>query len=136
MIFVDTDLLIDSVKEVSATLEFLAKLERERGGLATTSINVGEFLRGAARHGASKAPAGAEQVLRAFVEVPFGPRSARRFGEMMAELDGLGQSLPSADGKIAAIVLENGGRIATRNTRHFGNVPGLLVLSPDRRPAR
>jgi predicted nucleic acid-binding protein len=93
--------------------------------LATTSINVAEFLRGI--------PPGPEQgaahrFLGAFAEAPFGPRAAHRYGLFMQSLDRMGTRIEETDGLIAAVVLEEGGRLLTRNTRHFRRVPGLELV--------
>lgn len=41
-----------------------------------------------------------------------------------------GRPLAAGDAMIAAIALENGGRIATRNAKDFRRVAGLDVVTP------
>ena len=122
--FLDTDVLIQAFRPNPTTLEALARLTGGRD-LATTSINVGEFLRGTT--GGKRAAA--RGLLEALQEIPFGPRAAVRFADVMHGLDRAGKRLDVADGQIAAVVLEEGGRLVTGNVRHFGRVPGLDVVT-------
>lgn len=127
MLFADTDVLIAMIRmdpEVTDRLERAAAMGEELG---TTSVNVGEVLRGA--HRAPSSLAYVNETLEGFTEVPVGPRAARRFGQLMSTLDSIGRRMPEMDGLIAAVVLEEGGRLLTGNTRHFAHVPGLEVLS-------
>jgi tRNA(fMet)-specific endonuclease VapC len=126
MLFVDTDVLIAALDRDARALEVLESAEADGEDLATTSINVGEVLRGAYRNPTTVGLV--VQGLGAMTQVPFGPRAARRFGRLMSALDMLGRPMPEMDGLIAAIVLEEGGRLLTGNTRHFANVPGLPLV--------
>lgn len=131
MLFLDSDVLIDHLRGRRPVVEFLAEHEARGEEFAVASVTVAEV-----RRGVENAPNPARdlqrfnELLREVVEVPFGPAAGRRYGAVMAGLDRDGRPLDAMDGLIAATVLENGGRIATRNARHFRRVPGLLVVSP------
>ncbi|MGQ0536052.1 MAG: type II toxin-antitoxin system VapC family toxin [Methanobacteriota archaeon] len=124
----DTDVLID----LGANRPLVAALVRgfiEDGEvIATTSINAGEFLRGVQGH--RERLAARTRILDAIPQLPTGPAAARRFARIMHALDRAGSPIPELDGLIAAATLEAGGRLVTRNVRHFGRVPGLEVLVP------
>lgn len=125
MLFLDTDVLVQAIDRDGALLQRLDDLSLQ-DELAVTSINVAEVLRGAMRSPRELAVATA--VLESFTHVPFGPRAARRFGALMSMLDRAGRPMPVQDGLIAAVVLEDGGRLLSGNARHFERVPGLELL--------
>lgn len=129
MIVLDTDVMIDLLVKREPTTGFLEDLQDQGEGLATTSVGAGELLRGA--HDDAEALDKALTMLRALAEVPVGPRAARRYGEVMHALDRAGTRIPTADGLIAAAVLEAGAQLVTRNVRHFDRVAGLEVLEPE-----
>lgn len=127
MIVVDSSVLIPFVRRDRPVVEWLRRLQDEGEELATTSINKAELLRGA--HGKPAALATVARLLDGLVEVPFGPRAARRFGRLMYDLDRAGQRLPDIDGLVAAATLESGGRLATRDAV-FRRVPRLDLVEP------
>lgn len=130
MIFVDTDVLIAHQGGDAAATAALERLAASGDALATTSINVAELFHGAERASQREAALrNTSLLLDALAQVPFGPLAARRFGTLMAALHKAGRPVPVADGLIAAVVLENGGRIVTRKPRHFVRIHGLEVLS-------
>lgn len=127
MIVIDSDILasfLNARREAVVTLEALEAMGEE---LATTSVNVAEVLRGASVSPSKRIAA--ESLLAGLVEVPFGPRAARRFGTLMAAADRLGAPLPNVDAMVAAATLEAGARLATRNLRHYGRMPGLELVT-------
>lgn len=129
---IDTDVLVDFLHKREPSTQFLGGLRADGETLATTSVNAGELWRGARSAAAREAVA---KLLTALHDVPYGPRAARRFGEIMEALDRAGSSIGNTDGMIAAATLEAGARIVTRNAKEFERVPGLEVLVP-RRGAR
>lgn len=107
----------------------MSALERrwdEGEHLATTSLNVAEILRGA--RGQRARLTTTVDVLAGLTELPFGPRASRRFGRLMHRLDEGGSRVPVVDGMIASIVLAEGARLYTRNTRDFDRVPDLELV--------
>lgn len=122
MIVLDSDILILLFRKDRKTLEQLVRLDAPPGTLATTSLNVAEVLRG---REPGVAAAMAEAILQGIPELPFGPRAARRYGQLMHALDRAGRAVPAVDGMIAAICLEEGASIFSRNRRDFERVPGL-----------
>ena len=129
MIFVDTDVLAAHQRGDQSATDALRGLVASGENLATTSVNVAELFHGAERVGDRKAAIGSVLLLLdGLVHVPFGPGAARRFGSLMAALHRAGRPMPPMDGLVAAVVLENGGRLLTRNRRHFIHIPGLELI--------
>lgn len=128
MIVLDTDVLIDVLDRRAPSFAFVARLRADGETLGAISLSVAELLRGVApgTTGAHRAA----RLATALHEVPFGPRAARRFGTIMHTFDRAGTTMPVVDGLIAAATLESGGRLVTRNARHFGRVSGLELLRP------
>lgn len=52
---------------------------------------------------------------------------ARRFGELRGKMLDRGQVAPSTDLLIAATALEHGLTLVTHNTKHFVDIPGLII---------
>jgi predicted nucleic acid-binding protein len=127
VIVVDSSVLIPFVRRDGAVVEWLRGLQEEGEELATTSISKAELLRGA--HATPAVLATVARLLDGFVEVPFGPRAARRFGRLMFDLDRAGRRMPDIDGLVAAATLESGARLATRDAV-YRRVPGLDLVEP------
>lgn len=129
MIFVDTDVLIAHQRGDEQATGALKALRETGETLATTSLNVAELFHGAERSPQREAALGSIfLLLDSLAEIPFGPPAARRFGTLMATLHHAGNPIPVVDGLIAAVILENGGRLVTRNRRHYGRIHGLELL--------
>lgn len=128
-VVLDTDILIDFLHKREPTTRLLRQLRDAGETLATTSVNAGELWRGA-RTAEAREKVG--KLLTALHDVPYGPRAARRFGEIMESLDRAGATISNTDGMIAAATLETGGRIVTRNAKEYKRVPGLEVIVPRR----
>lgn len=130
MILLDTDLLIEVLRGNPKVVGFVRNLESAGQVLGTTSINAAELYHGAERSTRRTDIKLTDDLLAGLHQVPFGPQGARRYGTLMATMQHLGKSMAKADGMIAALALENGGRLATLNVRDFRAVPRLEVLTP------
>jgi tRNA(fMet)-specific endonuclease VapC len=126
MIVFDSDLLVSALNGRREAIKLLQEFEAAGEELATTSVNVAEVLRGTGARSPQRMQA--ETLLRALTEVPFGPRAARRFADVMYMADRTGKPIPVVDAMVAAAVLEAGARLATRNKRHYARVPGLELI--------
>ncbi|MGQ0743335.1 MAG: type II toxin-antitoxin system VapC family toxin [Acidimicrobiales bacterium] len=65
------------------------------------------------------------RVLSALNEIPVDRAIAERAGRIRRAL-----GIRTPDALIAATALVNGFQLRTRNRRHFGTVPGLILWSP------
>lgn len=128
MIVLDTDVIIDFLRDEEATVEAVREAIERGETLATTTINVGEILRGLEAAGSEGRRSAFEELIEKMEILPVDAPVARRYGKVLAALDEAGQPLPGMDGLIAAATITEGGWLFTRNTRHFGRVPGLQLL--------
>jgi tRNA(fMet)-specific endonuclease VapC len=60
-------------------------------------------------------------------EVPFDSEAARRYGQIVADLERRGEPIGMADSMIAAHALELDLVVVTHNLRHFERVGGLEI---------
>ena len=67
------------------------------------------------------------ELLAAMTVLPFGTAEAQQAARIRVELEQAGEPIGPYDILIAATALAHGGRLATRNVREFGRVPGLSL---------
>ena len=130
MKFLDTSFLIDIIRKRPTTKSFLEQLDKE-GPHATNTIVVHEFLVGA--YGASNFDMEfkiREEILKKLIILPFDLKCARVSAKLENDLRKKGQYTGSADILIAGTMKANGlSCIVTRNTKHFKEIPGIIVES-------
>ena len=95
---------------------------------ATTTINLGELLYGAAKRGSERL----ERLVREAIStatyiLSFDERAAEVYGPLRADLEREGRRLDEPDLRIASIALSRGLIVVTGNVRHFARVPNLAV---------
>jgi predicted nucleic acid-binding protein len=123
MMVADSDVLIDYLCGQSPWAGRI-RLELETGHLATTAVNSFELLSGA------KSKAEQEKVARllaAMTVLGLSAEASERAAQARRALEREGQGIGMADYLIAGVCLANGGVLLTRNTDHFGRVPGLKI---------
>jgi tRNA(fMet)-specific endonuclease VapC len=97
--------------------------------LAVTAISVGEMVHGASKSRRAVENLAALDVLLAAVTVhPYDEWTARRFGQLKATLEALGEIIPDADLQIASIALEHEAVLVTHNNRHFSRLSSIAGL--------
>ena len=67
-------------------------------------------------------------VLKGVEVIPFGPREAMRAAALVKEMKANRKQLASPDLFIAATAIEAGLPVATLDRRHFGYVPGVVLV--------
>ena len=122
MTIADTDVLIDYLagKGESDAVERLLRV----GALRTTVISRFELLSGAR---SPKQLALLRRLLEAVPSLELDAAAADAASEIRRSLERSGNGIGMADSLIAGIVICNGGRLLTRNTRHFERVPGITL---------
>ena len=127
----DTTVLVDLMRPRAADYHrrALAFVDAARGDgkvICTTRINVAELF-----VGVELADDRAEEldrvrlVLDEMTILELDQRAAQRFGYVSARLQREGRPIGDLDVLIASIALANGQSLATRNVRHFSDIPGL-----------
>jgi tRNA(fMet)-specific endonuclease VapC len=127
---IDTDILIDFLRNKKDAVEFITQLEEKKTILSTTAVNAFELYYGAHKSKQSAQTLQAtKKLLDRLVLFPLTPRSAQRAGFIYAELESEGQPIGLRDTFIAAIALTRKCSVATQNTGHFNKIKGLTVIT-------
>lgn len=127
---IDTDILIDLLRNVKKVVGFLAEIEEKGNLLSTTAINAFELY-----HGAHKSRErehnllATRKLLNRLILLPLELRSAETAGRIYAELETKGQPIGLRDALIGAITLTKGHTIITRNVEHFQKITDLKVIT-------
>ncbi len=129
---IDTDLLIDLLRNKKEAVELVTKLEQNNFLLCTTAINIFELHHGA--HKSKDAQSNLQAInalIRRLVILPLSSKSAQKAGHLYAELERKGQPIGLRDTFIAAIALTRECNLATRNVEHFSKISKLKIIKKD-----
>ena len=127
---IDTDILIDFLRNRKESVAFVTQLEEKKTLLSTTAVNAFELYYGAHKSKQSaKTLQTTKKLLDRLILFPLTPRSAQRAGRIYAELELEGHPIGLRDTFIAAIALTRSCSVATQNTGHFEKVKGLTVIA-------
>ena len=128
---IDTDLLIDLLRNQKQATAFITKLEEKNIILATTAVNLFELHHGANKSQESEKNLQAIHVLISRLSIlPFTSKAAQKAGHIYAQLERQGQPIGLRDTFIAAIALTRECSVATRNQAHFSRVSDLEIITP------
>lgn len=125
MYLVDTDIIIDILRGVAGSKEFLLELSKE--GIHISTITMAEIFSGKETRDVVKK----EKILRFlshFNVIPLDEETAILGGEIRRDYQ-----VGIADALIAATALRNGLAIVTYNTKHFEKISGINILKPNYR---
>jgi tRNA(fMet)-specific endonuclease VapC len=127
---IDTDILIDLLRNKKEAVTFVAELQDKDFLLATTVINQFELHYGAHKsRNPEKNLQTTKKLLNKLVILPLTPRSAQKAGHVFAELETKGQPIGLRDTLIGAIALTRESSVATNNTEHFKKIADLKIIS-------
>ncbi len=127
-VIIDTDVLVDLLRNVKKIVDFISEKEREGCLLATTTVNAFELFYGAYKSkDRQKNLASTKTLLRRLVLLKMGVASAQNAARIYAELEREGQPIELRDTMIGAIALTKGYSLITRNTGHFKKISGLSL---------
>jgi predicted nucleic acid-binding protein len=139
MIFLDTNVVSETMRRTPHP-GVASWLEAHLGRLAISSVVIGEIAAGILRiREHERSPLLLLNLLSWRTRLagrihPFDERSADIYGKIASESWRTGANISAPDGMIAAIALQHGAALATRNTRHF-RFTGLELVDPWRHPA-
>jgi tRNA(fMet)-specific endonuclease VapC len=97
--------------------------------LAITAVSVGELV-----HGVTKSQrltnnlARLDVLLAALTVLPYDEWSARRLGQLKAQLEQAGEGIGDLDLQIASIALDREATLVTHNQKHFSRLTNLAGL--------
>ena len=126
MIILDTNIFSELMKTTpdETVLKWFDRLPPQP--VATTAITVAELYYGLASLPKGKRRDGLKKALQMTLTddlgglvLPFGEAAAEIYGYLAARLQKTGTPIGQSDTMIAAIILQHGGLLVTRNIRHF-----------------
>jgi len=128
---IDTDILVDLLRNQKQATAFITKLEEKNNILATTAVNIFELHHGAHKSQESERNLQAIHVLISRLSIlPFTSKAAQKAGHIYAQLERQGQPIGLRDTLIAAIALTRECSVATRNQAHFSRISDLEIITP------
>lgn len=126
---IDTDVLIDLLRNKKEAVAFVARLQDKNLLLSTTVINQFELHYGAHKsRNPEKNLQATKRLLNKLQILPLTPRSAEKADYIFAELETKGQTIGLRDTFIGAIALTREFSVATYNTEHFKKTPNLKII--------
>jgi tRNA(fMet)-specific endonuclease VapC len=124
---IDTDLLVAILRGKEEAKKKVTELDYEAKG-ATTSVNAFELFFGANKsERKNENIKQASRLLERLIVLPLDLASSQRAAEISAKLVAKGETIDFRDAMIAAITIENGLTIVTRNKNHFKRIKGLQI---------
>ena len=125
----DTSFLVDVLRGHPDAVRRFEDLCRA-GPPSVTPISLSFLYLGAAKsRDPSRAIEAVERLLPQLRFLPFRLTACRIFGELVARLTREGRYIESEDAMIAAMALDHGESVVTRDLRHFSRIGGLRVES-------
>jgi tRNA(fMet)-specific endonuclease VapC len=123
----DTDLLVAILRGKEEAFKRVAELDDEEKG-ATTSINAFELFFGANKSARkNENVTETSKLLERLTVFPLGLLSSQIAAEIAARLLAKGETVDFRDSMIAAISIENGLTLVTRNGAHFKRIKDLKL---------
>jgi predicted nucleic acid-binding protein len=127
---IDTDVLIDNLRNDEKVVSYITGLENKNAMLCTTTINSFELYYGAYK---SRRPAegisAVTRLLDRLVVMDFDSKASETAGRILADLESNGKLVEFRDVFIGATALVNDCTVLTRNTDHFSKIPDLKAIA-------
>lgn len=120
---IDSDVIIDYLRGVPTTRDFLLELKK-KGILIISTVNIVEIYSGKSLKSVKKKKA-IDSFLNEFKIIALDENLAKMSGKIRMEYQ-----TPFADAIIAASAIELKAVLTTRNVKHFSKIKGLRLLSP------
>ncbi len=125
MIILDSD---HCVAILRARLDLTGRVAPDEE-LAITAVSVGELVHGATRsQRAMDNIARLDVLLAALTILPCDEWSARRFGQLKAQLEQAGEIISDLNLQIASITLDHDAVLVTHNQKHFSRLTSMAGL--------
>lgn len=128
MTCLDTDFIVDLLRQSPDAVKKLEDLTYNGDRLTTTPLNASELYRGAYNSTISiKEAKKVRRLLETLELLEFSMAASEIFGKLSNELKKNGEHIGDFDLLIASICLSHGEPLLTGNTKHFSRVPGLAL---------
>ena len=126
---IDTDVLIDNLRDNKKVVSYIADLENRNVILSTTTVNAFELYYGAYK---SRRPiegiSAVTRLLDRLVIMDFDVKASESAARILTDLESGGKPVDFRDVFIGATAIVNDCAILTRNTDHFSKIPDLKAI--------
>lgn len=129
---IDTDVLIDNLRDNEKVVDYIIDLEKKNVMLSTTTINAFELYYGAYKsRRTAEGISAVARLLDRLVIMDFNVKASETAARILADLESNGKSIDFRDIFIGATSIVNDCAVLTRNTDHFSKIPDLkTILAP------
>lgn len=127
MVCLDTDIIIDFLKEEKYAYDIIFKLKRSEDIISTTSINAFELFRGNHKLSGESSSNAADLFLGNVKLHDFNISASKKAAEIFEDLKSRGEIIELADIMIASIAIVNDESLITRNLKHFERIKELKL---------
>lgn len=129
MVCLETDFLVDLLRCKKEAILKLEELVQSNSTISMTPISLTELFHGAFKSKKQEKIESVEKIMAGVELLDFDFFAAKKAGELIAFLEEKGEKIGDNDTITAAIAIRHGEEIITRNTKHFGKIPGLEIKS-------
>lgn len=126
MVCIDSDVLINFLRNKPSALNVINQLREKQEALMTTSVNSFEIMRGIS-HVSKDKEEHIQSFLSNFTILNFDFESSKKAADIFNALKEKGASLDLADVMIAAIAMTHNQSLLTENKSHFERIHGLQL---------
>ena len=127
MVCFDSDILIAASRNDKAAMSKIQEADMAGQSRTVTPITITELYKGAFKSGSKENVEKAEELFGFLEVIQYDFDAAREAGRIFALLKQGGNKIGDMDTIIGAIALRHNETLLTRNTKHFGKIPGLKV---------
>lgn len=129
MTCLETDFLIDILRQRPNAIEKLKQLEAKGETLCITPITATELFEGGSLVHREKEMEKIESVIHSLQWLHYDVIAAQKAGELLSKLSQYGQKIGDLDTITAGIALRHGQTtLLTKNQKHFEKIPGLKIV--------
>lgn len=127
MVFLDTDVIINFLRNDPKTIDLINQLIRKRHELKTTSVNSFELWKGVYRSKKKSAHHSVEAFLSWIKVMDFNDESSKEAAKIFESLKAKGELIDVLNVIISSIVITNKESLLTHNKKHFSRIKGLKL---------
>ncbi len=128
MVCLDTNIIIDFLRQKPAIVEKINKIQKEGLELSTTTITTFELFKGIFRKGNDEETRSLKGFLTNIFILNFDFQSSIKSAQIFEDLRKKGELIDPLDMEIASIAITNNEPLLTNNLSHFKRIPELKLL--------
>lgn len=128
MVCLDTNVIINLLRNDTSTVETITQLLENGARLTTTSINIFELWKGYYKSRRQDMLVSIEKIIKQLKVLPFDEIDAQKTAEIFQEFQRTGKTIDPFDLMIGVIALTYQESLFTLNKKHFERIEGLHLI--------